>query len=156
MRRSGKRRSGPWYEEERERILFERDAARYFPTLRRTRTNLDGQGPGLLYGVDVDVPHYETRHVEIFFAARAAGNLPIILADGPTDSPHRFGEFNRRSLCIWWQKDSRELRWAREDGLLHLLGLVKLHLFREAWWRETGRGEWLGPEAPHGGTGSEQ
>jgi hypothetical protein len=29
-----------------------------------------------------------------------------------------------------------------EDGLLVLLGLIGLHLFREAWWRETG--EWPG------------
>ena len=34
------------------------------------------------------------------------------------------------------------------DGLLVLLNYIQAHLFREAWWRE--KGEWLGPEAPHG------
>jgi len=34
------------------------------------------------------------------------------------------------------------------DGLLCLLGMITAHLFREAWWRETG--EWLGPTAAHG------
>jgi hypothetical protein len=39
-----------------------------------------------------------------------------------------------------------------EDGLLMLINLIQAHLFKEAWWRETGGregGEWLGPEAPH-------
>ena len=32
-------------------------------------------------------------------------------------------------------------------SLLMLLVMVEAHLFREAWWRETG--EWLGPEKSH-------
>jgi hypothetical protein len=38
-------------------------------------------------------------------------------------------------------------KWLFEDGLVALLGLTAAHLFREAWWRETG--EWLGPEIGH-------
>jgi hypothetical protein len=34
-----------------------------------------------------------------------------------------------------------------EDGLLALFGMAAMHLFKEAWWRETGR--WLGQEYPH-------
>jgi hypothetical protein len=34
-----------------------------------------------------------------------------------------------------------------EDGLVALVDLVRVHLFQEAWYRETG--EWLGREAPH-------
>jgi hypothetical protein len=53
--------------------------------------------------------------------------------------PHR--------LCIWDPDDPDENRWVFKDGLLVLMGLIAAHLFREAWWRETG--EWLGPEAGH-------
>lgn len=69
---------------------------------------------------------------------------PVVTADGPTDSPHRYDEHR---LCMWLPGDPTEQRWVFEDGLLALLGMASAHLFREAWWRETG--EWLGPEAPH-------
>ena len=36
---------------------------------------------------------------------------------------------------------------ALADGLLTLVRYAQLHLFREAWWRETG--EWVGEEAGH-------
>jgi hypothetical protein len=48
---------------------------------------------------------------------------------------------------MWYPQDPDAHRWVFEDGLLVLLGLIAAHLFREAWWRETG--EWLGPEAGH-------
>ena len=151
MKKKGKRKSGPWYSEERERVFFERNATDYYPKLQREYRQLDGEGRGCMYTVYVDVPHYETRrHVRIFFRESGKGDIPIILTDGPTDSPHRFGDFGRRQLCVWYQKDPQEMRWARADGLLHLLGLIKWHLFREEWWRETGRGEWLGMEVSHG------
>lgn len=70
--------------------------------------------------------------------------MPRIYVDGPTESPHRYGE---RELCIWYPRDPPERRWVFEDGLLVLINLIQAHLFREAWWRE--KGEWLGPEAPH-------
>jgi hypothetical protein len=149
-----RRRSGPWYGEERERVLFERDARSQFPTLRRQLKQLDGQGPGCSYLVQIDVWFYQTRCVEVFFSQHGIGEVPVILADGPKDSPHRFGDFERQRLCVWYQDDPAELRWTHQDGLLHLLQLVRAHLFREAWWRETGRGEWLGPQAPHGATRS--
>lgn len=48
---------------------------------------------------------------------------------------------------MWDQRDSPDQRWLFDDGLVALIGYVIAHLFREAWWRETGK--WLGPEAPH-------
>ncbi len=150
MARYGRRKSGPWYGEERERVLFERNALSQFPILRREQKQLDGRGPGCSYFVEIDVSFYEKRRVEIFFGQYGNGEIPVILADGPTDSPHRFGDFGRRRLCVWYQDDPPESRWTHEDGLLHLLGLIRAHLFREAWWRETGRGEWLGPQVLHG------
>jgi hypothetical protein len=91
----------------------------------------------------MDVPHYEPRNVEIRF--ENGDYVPVIKADGP-GSPHRYA--NNGSLCLWHPDAAADEKWVFEDGLLALLNHVQAHLFREAWWRETG--EWLGPEASHG------
>ena len=82
--------------------------------------------------------------MEVYFA-RSTPRHPVVRVEGPTQSPHRFGE---DELCMWKREDPKGQRWLFDDGLAALLGLTAAHLFREAWWRETG--EWLGPEAPHG------
>lgn len=102
-----------------------------------------GSKAGRLYTVTLGVPHYEARRVEVHFAS-ITPRRPVVRVDGPTDSPHRFAE---DELCMWEPGDPDEQRWVFDDGLPALLGLTITHLFREAWWRETG--EWLGPEAPH-------
>jgi hypothetical protein len=89
------------------------------------------------------VPYYEPRHVEIRFEHWS--RVPRIFVDGRS-SPHRYKD-NSHCLCIWHPQDPPEQRWVFEDGLLVLINHIQAHLFREAWWRETG--EWLGPEAPH-------
>jgi len=48
---------------------------------------------------------------------------------------------------MWYPEDSVENQWVFEDGLVALLGHIAAHLFREAWYRETG--EWPGPEVGH-------
>lgn len=96
-----------------------------------------------MYLVRMDVPHYEPRNVEIRF--QRGSYVPVISADGPV-SPHRYDDTG--SLCLWHPDAPPEEKWVFEDGLMALLNQVQAHLFREAWWRETG--EWLGPEAPHG------
>ena len=103
-------------------------------------TRTTGSRAGRTYHVLLDVPHYEEHRVEILFS-RQASTLAKITADGPSDSPHRYGD---GLLCIWYPDDPASERWVFEDGLLVLLGMTTAHLFREAWWRETG--EWLGPE----------
>jgi hypothetical protein len=75
-----------------------------------------------------------------------------VYADGPTDSPHRYSPhprdpLRRPSLCIWYPDDPPEQRWVPTDGLLTLIEMTRIHLFKEAYWRETG--EWLGEEVPH-------
>lgn len=70
--------------------------------------------------------------------------IPVIKADGPEDSPHRYED---GSLCVWYPRDPLEARWVLEDGLDALLGLTAAHLFRENWWREYR--VWPGLEAPH-------
>ncbi len=145
----GKRRSGPWYAEDRARIVFEGRSREYFPGLRSDVVRMGGKR-GLCYYASIDVPYYEARSVKILFAADRAADAPIIVADGPIESPHRFSDLERTRLCIWHPSDPRESRWTVQDGLVSLLALIKLHLFREGWWRDTGGGEWLGPEANHG------
>ena len=67
-----------------------------------------------------------------------------IAVDGPTESPHRYSD---KSLYIWFPSDSERRKWVGSDGLGELIRQIAVHLFKEAYWRETG--EWLGPEAPH-------
>lgn len=136
------RYGGPWYGNDVQRVRFERGAKRHFPTLLGV-TRTSGPKTGRIYKVIINVPHYEPRQIEICFP-RWTPTLAKITADGPTDSPHRY---DTHRLCIWYPDDPDENRWVFEDGLLALLGLTAAHLFREAWWRETG--EWLGPEAGH-------
>ena len=136
------RYGGPWYGNDVLRVRFERGATRHFPTLRSV-THTAGSRAGRMYKVIITVPHYEQRHVQIFFVKRQPVHADITV-DGPTSSPHRYSPHR---LCIWYPGDVDEHRWVFEDGLLVLLGLIEAHLFREAWWRETG--EWLGPEAEH-------
>ena len=109
----------------------------------RLRTETVGARAGRVYRLELEVPHYERRRVEIRFEKRAA-KTPRIIVDGPA-SPHRYGD---KSLCIWYPWDPPEQRWVFRDGLLALINHIQAHLFREAWWREAG--EWLGPQAPHG------
>ncbi len=134
--------SGPWYGKDSQRLRFELDAKKRFPSLRSSTTTR-GESPGRHYSAILAVPNYESRQVEILFR-RSSPRVAKVRADGTEKSPHRFGD---GCLCMWNPADPRECRWVLEDGLTRLLGLTAVHLFREAWWRETG--EWLGPEAPH-------
>ena len=144
IRRRGhpKRYGGPWYGNDVQRTVFERGAKRHFPALQCV-TRTGGPRVGRNYDVLLDVPHYEERRVEILFPRRAPTRAEIS-ADGPSDSPHRYGDGH---LCIWYPDDPPGQKWVFEDGLLVLIGMTTAHLFREAWWRETG--EWLGPEVGH-------
>lgn len=102
----------------------------------------------LTYILDLEVPCYEVRRVTIVFDARSTATGVRIFADGPTRSRHRYED---GSLCMWHPKDPPELRWRPEGGLADLIEMTRRHLFREAYWRETG--VWLGPEVHHDGEG---
>lgn len=136
----GKPYGGPWFSRFRDVLRFAGRAQRSFPGL--TTRKVAG---GFEVRFRAELPgHYEQRNVTILFS-KALPRTPFITADGPTESKHRNGD---GSLCLWYPWDDSTQRWEFEDGLANLVGLTILHLFREAWWRETG--EWLGPEAPHG------
>lgn len=140
---AGKRAGGPWYGDEGLRAVFERGARQLHPTLQRKFVH-DGEDAGLHYTVLLEVPGYATREVELRFPAGWSATAVRIHVDGPDDSPHRY---DTGALCVWYPNDPRDRRWERRDGLAQLLDMIAVHLFKEAWWRESG--EWLGDEAPH-------
>lgn len=142
--RKGRPYGGPWYSSYRELMIFERGAKAQFPSLKASNKR-SGRKMWREYNLTIDVPEYESRQVVIQMKPNCDG-APKVTTDGPTSSPHRYDEDGGK-LCMWYPKDPRENRWIFTDGLLLLLVLIQFHLFREAWWRETG--EWPGPEAPH-------
>ena len=140
MARHGKnRRTGPWWGNDHEQIRFEQGTCQ-IASLRARNV----RGRGRRYTLSIDVPEYGRRRVVIWFRTGSA-RLPRVSVDGPTKSKHRNYD---GTLCMWHPRDPVEQRWTFNDGLAMLLAMIENHLFREAWWRETG--EWLGPEAPHG------
>lgn len=135
-------RRGGWHDDFRARTAFEHRARRDYPGLHCHK--LSGKPAEVVYTLAVEVPEYETRLVEIRFYNGGHPGEPRISADGPRESPHRYDTDN---LCIWEQTDARENRWVHTDRLYALIEAIRIHLFREAWWRE--HGEWLGPEVIH-------
>jgi hypothetical protein len=146
-----RRNKQPWVENFALRLRFEVRARRAYPRMRRTIEG--GKRLPRVYRLIVPVPEYEERAIELQFRRRTrAPTLMRVYADGPVESPHRFRPHpmdsqSRPSLCIWLDDDPPEMRWVAADGLLALINHTRIHLFKEAYWRETG--EWLGPEAPH-------
>jgi hypothetical protein len=123
-------------------MRFEGDARQSYPSLRGRSWNRQGVG-GFRYMVLILVPFYNVlRRVTIRFGP--GRGVPTVDVDVPT-SPHRYTD---RALCLWYPRDPVARRWRFAAGLTDLLDLITVHLFKEAWWRETG--EWLGEEAPHG------
>ena len=107
---------------------------------------ISGSAKRLTYELDLDLEVYERRRITITFKADEPASCVEVFADGPTESPHRYGE---RRLCMWYPADGPELRWLPEHRLVGLIEMARVHLFREEYWRRTGGwdgGEWLGPE----------
>lgn len=137
-----RRRRGGWFDDFRARIRFEHDARLAYREVRGSRVGRHPQE--VIYGLIVEVPEYEDREVEIRFYNGSKPGEPRITVDGPEESPHRY---DSGTLCIWEPEDDVDQRWVAKDGLLALITLIRLHLFREAYWRQ--HGEWLGPEVIH-------
>jgi hypothetical protein len=154
------RRRPAWDQRLASRLQFERGAYAAYPGLRASSTG-HRRYARIVYRVVVPVEHYESRTIEMHFRRNTAlPSLTAVYADGPEESPHRYPPADddhdpkhRRSLCIWHPKAPPEGRWVPSDGLLTLIELTRVHLFKEAYYRETG--EWLGKEHPHRRSGSE-
>lgn len=140
------RRPSSWVQDVARRHVLVAPARAAFPTLKYKRVQ-GRRGISYVFHAVVPVPGYEARPVRIEFQ-RALPTFPHVWAGGPIESPHRYRHEHDRSLCLWYPDDSADRRWQPDDGLLELLGMIEAHLFKEAYWRETG--EWLGDEGPHG------
>lgn len=136
----GKGSAGGWWSVQRVRLLFERGLLVQYPSSRRALRSGFCE-----YEIMLPVPFYEDRRLRVEVYGRDEPRSVRVYANGPTESPHRYPS---GALCMWHPDDNREQRWEPRDGLLALIDLAVLHLFREAWWRETG--QWRGPEAAHG------
>lgn len=135
-------RAPAWFEFPAQRIRFERELAGRGSRPRHARRNRQYSG-GYQITVTVSPPGVASREVTIIFS-RHSPDEPRVYTDGPTESPHRYGD---EALCMWHPFDPPERKWIRRDGAAALLGHIVAHLIREEWWRRTG--EWVGPEAPH-------
>ncbi len=127
----------PWWREDvGAQIRMQAGLRRIYPDIEKRRSR-----GSLAYSVDLEVPCYETRRVTIVFEARYTAATVRVLVDGPSESRHRYED---GALCMWRPGDPADLRWTPEAGLADLIEMTRRHLFREAFWRETGK--WLGPE----------
>jgi hypothetical protein len=124
-------------------VRFERGVHRAYPGLGSTVTGR-GMNARVIYTLTVDVPEYEHGGMKITLSNWTAPGAARITVGGPSESPHRYSS---DELCIEYPGDPPDARWTADDGLLTLIDLIRAHLFREAYWRETGA--WPGPEAPH-------
>lgn len=152
----GKRKpSSPWFHNERRRLRLEGPVRRAYPEFVRNRREGDSilaKTPslsGLIYSGTLAVPDYPDRQVEILFPRGFTPERVEVRVDGPTESPHRYPD---GTLCIWYPRDPAKRRWTERRGLVELIDLTAIHLFKEAWWRETD--EWIGEEAPHSPVGA--
>lgn len=138
-----KRKSQPWFQDVLHRACFEAGA----PAAYKITGHCNGRSISsvVTYQVIVPVPEYETRKVRITLYNSFTPIFKGVTADGPTASPHRYSSSR---LCMWHPSDPPARRWVAQDGLLQLILHARMHLFREAYWRETGK--WLGEQAPHG------
>jgi hypothetical protein len=145
-----RRRSATWEQNLPLQLRFERDARAAYPSLTRRAVGRR-KNARIAYRCTVPIEGYEPRRIELrFFRTTSQPEAPRIYADGPESSPHRFGARGkdpRRPLCIWYPDDPPERRWVPRDGLLSLIEMVRIHLFKECYWRE--KHVWLGEEAPH-------
>jgi hypothetical protein len=146
------RRSPSWEQNYALRLRFERAAYAAYPGLRCTPVG-HRKYARIAYIVTVPIEEYEPRVIEMQFRRTSAKpTLTRVYADGPSDSPHRYvphpkDPLQRPSLCIWYPDDPPERRWVPSDGLLSLIEMTRVHLFKEGYWRDTG--EWLGEEVSH-------
>ncbi len=132
-----------WATDIKVRLRFERGAREAFPDLAFSTTGR-GFGARVVYTLTVDVPHYESRRIRIVLGTAITPWCIEVTADGPTESPHRY---STRRLCVWDPNGPGAEQWVGDDGLLALIDHVRVHLFKEAYWRETTI--WPGREAPH-------
>lgn len=138
-----RRKRQPWHTDIRARLRFEGEARSRHPGLTSSSTGRH-YGAIVTYQLSVAVPEYDSRQVTIELVNGYTPRGAKVTVDGPGDSPHRYDD---GSLCMWHPRDPDGKRWVGGDGLDALITHARIHLFKEAYWRENR--EWLGAEAPH-------
>lgn len=155
LRRQRRQSRGPasavwWTHRRLEVAALESGLLEAYPGFRKWRV-----GSALLYGGEVELDTLNrTRRIVIVFPGHPGKARPIVMADGPRRSRHRFTWSRPTSLCLWYSGDHKSLRWTPDDRIVGLIDLARLHLIKEAWWRATGT--WPGLEYHRSPTGDEQ
>lgn len=90
--------------------------------------------------LEVNRPDRVTLHIEIDM-----GHASVTVEGFAGKLKHTFGDYR---LCMWYQSDPADRRWMPQKGMLALIDMAVLHLFRERYVAETGE-PWPGEEAPH-------
>ncbi len=145
FRRSRRRRVRPrqiyWWRHSRIEVgALEKGLLNAYPNFTKWRV-----GKALLYGGEVRLDTLgRLRRVVIILPDSPGRTRPIVMADGPRRSRHRFYWSRPSSLCLWYSRDHKSLRWTPKEGIVGLIDLARLHLIKESWWRETN--QWPGLE----------
>src|SRR4051812_6120968 len=123
-------RRAPWWQKfPLQLAALEAGLAIEYQHFERWRT-----GNALLYGGEVEVPETRARRrVTLIFNRAPARWSPIVMADGPTSSRHRYRWARPSTLCMWYSPDPPSLRWTLDEGLTGLIDRSRVHLLREAW-----------------------
>ncbi len=139
-----------WYDDKQTRGRFEKGVRNAYPNANITP---GFRGHEARYKMTVDIPEFEPREIEIVVPGDQTEPRDVmVLSDSTSKLKHTFGPIEgspdpRERLCIWYPSDPEERTWAWEDGLLSLITLARIHLYKEAYFAK--HGEWLGDEAPH-------
>jgi hypothetical protein len=102
-------------------------------------------GSAIVYRGTVDLdPLPVRRRLGIICPDRPSKMSPIVMADGPRTPRHRFHAYRPSALCLWYSRDEPEMQWQLHTGLAGLIDIARVHLLREARFRQ--KGTWRGPE----------
>ena len=149
MEMARRQKRTPWYHDFRKRLRFEAGVKREFPDIKDRKIG-KGWKAKIVYDLMVSVPKYDGRRkITIRLTNFADPSLIGVTVDGSTESPHRYGSTD---LCMWRPDAPPERHWTADEGLLALIQYARVHLFREAYWHETGGPEdgiWAGDETSH-------
>jgi hypothetical protein len=139
-----------WQQKPLELITLMRGLSEAYPD-----HSLGRVGRALVVRLEVELDTLrKRRRLALIFPGAPSRVRPIVMADGPTRSRHRFTWARPTSLCLYYGRDDEGLRWTLRDGAVALVDLARVHLIKEAWWRATG--EWNGYEVHRAPAGTEQ
>lgn len=126
-----------WYETPSERQWFEYGIAGSEYGLLYTGK----QSGAVTYVVSVPIRPYNTSAlIKVVIKGKSAS----VYAPGLTDLRHVNAPDPDVSLCLWYPADPPGRKWRFEYGLIALLDLVQLHIYKEFRFKETGK--WPGEE----------